>query len=103
MEDKQNETLSNEWVTFPGGELEGKRPKTLCAACRERLMREALDTVAGANRPAAPSQTAARCASRFVCFQCYRADVARERGIKAAADLDTASETRFQTTLPFEP
>jgi hypothetical protein len=38
-----------------------------------------------------------------LCFQCYRAELDRERALKAAADLDTASSERFQTALPFEP
>ena len=29
-----NQVITEEWVTFPGGELEGKRPKVLCSACR---------------------------------------------------------------------
>jgi hypothetical protein len=80
---------ADEWVSFPGGELEGKRPKALCPACRDALNR------------------AAACAepyhSRTLCFQCYRAELDRERGLKRAGDLDTASIERFQTTLPFEP
>jgi hypothetical protein len=83
-----------EWVGFPGGELEGKRPKTLCPACRERLSRMALD---GRARPARarPAHT--------LCFQCYRAELDRERALKAAGNLDTASSERFQSALPFEP
>jgi hypothetical protein len=38
-----------------------------------------------------------------LCFQCYRAELDRERALKAAADLDTASCERFQSALPFEP
>ena len=38
-----------------------------------------------------------------LCFQCYRADLDRERALKAAGDLDTASSERFQSALPFEP
>jgi hypothetical protein len=38
-----------------------------------------------------------------LCFQCYRADVARQRALVAAAGLHTASDARFQHTLPFEP
>jgi hypothetical protein len=40
---------------------------------------------------------------RLLCFDCYRADLARTRALQAAGDLDTASEARFQTQLPFEP
>ena len=83
----------DEWVSFPGGELEGKRPKALCAACREALKREALSS-----RPARPSSP-----SRPLCFQCYRAELDRERAIAAAGQLDTASDARFQFQLPLEP
>jgi hypothetical protein len=38
-----------------------------------------------------------------LCFACYRAGIERERALKAAGELDTASEARFQCTLPFEP
>ena len=40
---------------------------------------------------------------RPLCFQCYRADLDRLRALRAAGDLDTASEARFQSQLPFEP
>jgi len=72
-----------EWITFPGGELEGKRPKARCPACRARGDRSA---------SRAP-----------LCFQCYRAELDREGALKAAGELETASDERFQTTLPFEP
>jgi hypothetical protein len=76
-----------EWVSFPGGELEGKRPKVRCPACREALRREAGKSAG----------------SRTLCFQCYRAQLERERALRAAGDLDTASDARFQFQLPFEP
>jgi hypothetical protein len=38
-----------------------------------------------------------------LCFQCYRAALDRERALRAAGDLDTASDARFQCQLPFEP
>ena len=79
------ETVAKEWVTFPGGELEGTRPKALCPACREAFKREA--------RPARPT----------LCFQCYRVDLDREQALRAAGELDTASDARFQSQLPFEP
>jgi hypothetical protein len=87
------QVLTDEWVTFPGGELEGKRPKVLCGACREALKQEA--SIYG------PSGAVRR--SRLLCFDCYRADLARARALKEAGDLDTASDARFQTQLPFEP
>ena len=79
----QPEAVDGEWMTFPGGELEGKRPMVRCAACRAR---------GGAPESRAP-----------LCFQCYRAELDRERALKAAGQLETASDERFQTTLPFEP
>ena len=85
--------VTDEWVTFPGGELEGKRPKALCAACREALTREAATYgLSGEARR-----------SRLLCFDCYRADLARARALKEAGELDTASDARFQSQLPFEP
>ena len=75
-----------EWVMFPGGELEGKRPKRLCPACRDRL-------IGKGPRPSKPA----------LCFQCYRLDLDREKSLKAAGELNTASESRFQSALPFEP
>jgi hypothetical protein len=41
--------------------------------------------------------------ARPLCFQCYRAEIDRERALRAAGRLDTASPGRFQTALPFEP
>ena len=79
-----------EWVTFPGGELEGKRPMAMCPACREALARSAQGR-AGVQR------------RRTLCFQCYRAELDRERALRAAGAIDTASVERFQSALPFEP
>ena len=78
-----------DWTPFPGGELEGARTRARCPTCRARTGR---DTAAagGAGKPA-------------LCFQCYRADIDKNRKLKAAAELDTASDARFQCTLPFEP
>ena len=87
-----------EWVSFPGGELEGKRPKALCPACREVLRREAAGF---ASSPSWPSRRSSP--SRPLCFQCYRAELERERALRAAGDLNTASDARFQFQLPFEP
>ena len=85
-----NQVLTEEWVTFPGGELEGRRPMALCAACRESGKR-----AAAIPRSSGPA--------RRLCFDCYRADMARTRALKEAGELDTASVARFQTQLPFEP
>jgi hypothetical protein len=90
--DDSAQVAEGEWVAFPGGELEGKRPKALCPACRRKLKRES-----GAALGPAPSRP------RPLCFQCYRAELDRERGLQAAGQLDTASEARFQAQLPFAP
>jgi hypothetical protein len=78
---------SEEWAPFPGGELEGRRPKVLCAECRERQK----------------ARTPEACRRNALCFQCYRAGLERDRAIRAAGQLDTASEGRFQHVLPLEP
>jgi hypothetical protein len=85
------QVIEGEWITFPGGELEGKRPKAMCRTCREALRRQASGSI-GASSP-----------SRPLCFQCYRANLDRERGLQAAGELNTASDARFQSQLPFEP
>ncbi len=84
----------SEWVPFPGGELEGTRPKALCAACRARLAALAVTAVpeSAVKQHAAP-----------LCFECYRAGLERDRKLGLAAAIDTASEARFQSALPFEP
>lgn len=92
------ETTEKEWVTFPGGELEGQRPLVMCPVCRERLRNAARAAGLGAAAPQAPGSRL-----RPVCFQCYRVDQARQRALQAARNLYTASEARFQDTLPFEP
>src|SRR6185369_4087305 len=61
---------------------------------REKLQRAAA-APARRGRPSA--------APRTLCFQCYRADLERERAMRAAGELDTASEESFQFQLPFEP
>jgi hypothetical protein len=73
-----------DWTPFPGGELEGQRPKALCPACRGR--RHERNGRASA-----------------LCFQCYRLEFERIHKLHTAAELDTASEARFQGSLPFEP
>jgi hypothetical protein len=98
MSAETHEVVTEEWVTFPGGELEGKRPKALCAACRDAL--KMAGSTAGRSSGKAAS-AAAR--SRLLCFDCYRADLARTRALQEAGELDTASVARFQTQLPFEP
>src|SRR3989442_2931409 len=84
------QVVDEEWIRFPGGELEGKRPKAMCPACRDQLKRAATAQTATATR-------------LLLCFQCYRAQLDRERALKAAGELDTTSSARFQFGLPFEP
>jgi hypothetical protein len=93
MAGAKNQVFMDEWVTFPGGELEGKRPRALCPACRDALNREA----------AAYGSSGTTRRSRLLCFGCYRADLSRARAFKEAGELDTASDARFQSQLPFEP
>jgi hypothetical protein len=62
----------------------------LCPACRERLRRAAWRGGA-IERPKA------------LCFQCYRAELDRQKALTAAARIDTASDERFQSLLPLEP
>ena len=64
---------------------------TPCPSCREALKREAATYGPSSRR------------SRLLCFDCCRADLERARAFKAAGELDTASEARFQSQLPFEP
>jgi len=106
MAHEYGQLAQDEWVSFPGGELEGRRPKALCAACRAALQREAdgADRSASA-RPDADELQRDRLTrpTRPLCFQCYRADLDRQHGIAAAGQLDTSSEARFQYQLPLEP
>jgi hypothetical protein len=95
MVDETTQTVAHEWVSFPGGELEGQRPRVLCPACREALKAAAvLGVVRRGKRPRAGGK---------LCFQCYRANLDRERALRQAGLIDTASAARFQEQLPFEP
>jgi hypothetical protein len=89
MGDATNQIVADEWLSFPGGELEGRRPNELCSDCRDR-----------ANRTGSASLSAGRL--RTLCFQCYRAELDRGRAL-AAAGRDTTAVSRFQAALPFEP
>jgi hypothetical protein len=84
-----------DWAGFPGGELEGRRPKTLCPACRLALQEATAATARHQRSQGQPTKP--------LCFQCYRASIERERALKAAGEVNTASEARFQSMLPFEP
>lgn len=99
------QVVETEWVTFSGGELEGKRPRALCAECRARLNREVNSARVAGGPPhgEARASNGVRRASQPLCFQCYRAELNRERALKAAGELDTASADRFQCALPLEP
>lgn len=95
--DEGPEVVDGEWVAFPGGELEGRPPKVMCPSCRERL-RAAARLAPGHESPVPSPEPPPP-----ICFECYRVDQARERAMLAARNLHTASEARFQSTLPFEP
>jgi hypothetical protein len=92
-----SQLIDQEWISFPGGELEGKRPKTLCTACRQRLR------AVGGGRAEVGHRAGPRAGRRLLCFQCYRADLERERTLAAAGQLFTGSAERFQEQLPLEP
>src|SRR6058998_3586546 len=94
MAHEPDEVAGNEWVSFPGEELEGRRPRALCVTCREALTRASLH-----GRAAPRDQRRAR----TLCFGCYRAELDRQKAIAVAGALDTSSEARFQFQLPFEP
>ena len=79
-----SQVIERDWVSFPGGELQAPRPTVLCPACRAKLQEH--------SNPSNPP----------LCFACYRASIERERALKAAGQLNTASEARFQSALPFE-
>ncbi len=78
-----NQPVENEWVTLPGGELEGRRPKALCGPCRVRR--------------------AAGAPPKALCFECFKADRRREQTLEAASRFEATSTARFQDGLPFEP
>ena len=104
MAQEYGQLAQDEWVSFPGGELEGRRPKALCAACRAAIQQKA---AGGPTRPTRSTRTAGPSGlarpTRPLCFQCYRADLNRQRAVAAAGQLDTGSDARFQYQLPLEP
>jgi len=93
--DSASQIVDKDWVSFPGGELLAPRPTVLCQACRSKLQ-------ARASRRPNPSNLS-NPSNQPVCFACYRASIERERALKAAGELNTASVERFQSSLPFEP
>ena len=106
MGDVKNHIVADEWVSFPGGELEGKRQKELCPDCRERANRAGggpgspLNPGSSLNPGSLNNSSTGR--SRTLCFQCYRAELDRGRA-PAAAERDTTAASQFQAALPFEP
>jgi len=90
------QVVDQEWISFPGGELEGQRPRTLCPACRQRLR----VAVGSGDRGQRPRRGAGH---RLLCFQCFRVGLERERALAAAGQLFTGSRERFQDQLPLEP
>jgi hypothetical protein len=80
-----SQLIDKEWLSLPGGELQAPRPSVLCPACRAKQR-------ANLSNPSNPP----------ACFACHRATIARERALKAAGELNTASSERFQSALPFE-
>jgi hypothetical protein len=94
----------SEWTPFPGGELEGQRPRRLCPSCRSKLQREVAQPFRAASSDAGlKRRVGADAPRRPLCFACYRLELDREKALKAAGELNTASEARFQDTLPLEP
>jgi len=92
MVDKNSQNVADEWVSFPGGELQGRCPNTR-----------------GTRRtpPPEPTRPTGRAhpthQAGTLCFQCFRAGLDRDRALKAAGELDTTTDERFQFVLPLEP
>src|SRR5262245_2641531 len=84
----QSQGVELEWVAFSGGELEGTCPSRKCRRC----------TAAERWGLTVPPHSRAP-----LCFQCYREELDRQRALRQASELSTASEARFQYALPFEP
>jgi hypothetical protein len=84
--ERATQVVEREWVSFPGGELQAPRPTVLCSDCRQKLQAKLSNL---SNPP--------------LCFGCYRATMERDRALKAAGELNTATEERFQCALPLEP
>jgi hypothetical protein len=80
-----------DWLRLPGGELEAPRPRARCAACLAAAAGDQHGATGSGFREEKP-----------ICFTCYRTELARERALVAAGQLDTGSLARFQSALPFE-
>lgn len=87
-----SQVVDKEWIGLPGGELEAPRPTVLCPACRARRQ----ENPSNRTNPSNPSNP-------VLCFACYRTTLDHDRKLKAAGELNTASDARFQSSLPFEP
>jgi hypothetical protein len=87
--ESSTQVADNEWVSFPGDELQAPRPTVLCRACREKLQASVSNRSRVSNQP--------------LCFACHRATIERERALKAAGEFNASSNERFQSALPFEP
>ncbi len=84
------ETVADEWVTLPGGELQALAHRALCPACRAAL--------AEAERRGIDVRRA-----RTLCFACHRAEARRQRALEDAGRVFTGSPERLETGQPFEP
>ena len=105
MNARSSQVLENEWVEFPGGELEGQRPRALCPACRERLKNASLEgRILSGDAPS--------------CFHCYRTELDRRQAEgeslrssprhseavpAGGAPRERSNVDRWQWLLPFEP
>ena len=72
-----NELVENEWVALPGGELEGRRPKTLCGPCRVRK--------------------AAGASPRAICFECFAPTVDARRQSRPLASSNRQAKPGSRT------
>jgi hypothetical protein len=100
MVQRSSQIADDQWVVFPGGELEGKRPKALCPQCRQAL--RGVATGQRLPHPVLKTREHRRTIAPL-CFQCYRAGLNRDKALQAAGQLMAASGERFQSALPFEP
>ncbi len=100
MGDKNSQNVADEWVSFPGGELQGKRPNSRRTPTHATEPTDPTDQThptdwTHRSHPGHPAGT--------LCFQCFRVGLDRDRALKAAGELDTATDARFQFILPLEP
>lgn len=85
------------WGTFPGGELDGKRPKILCPACRERARNADHRPWTISRRASFLRRPRKADAAPVICFACYRAELEFLRG------ESMAEASHLQGQLPLEP